>query len=102
MSNLYCLIMWPGTGEKFHLHRKLSSIGYTFPFHIMSLVMNDDVHSTFVFIIAAFYRYVLCWHAVCRYHVSVRLSITSRCSTKTAESRIMQTTPYGSAGTLVF
>ena len=32
----------------------------------------------------------------------VRLSVTSRCSTKTAKRRITQTTPHDSAGTLVF
>jgi len=33
---------------------------------------------------------------------SVRLSVTSRCSTKTAKRRITQTTPHDSLGTLVF
>jgi len=33
---------------------------------------------------------------------SVRLSVTSRCSTKTAKRRITQTTPHDSPGTLVF
>ena len=37
----------------------------------------------------------------CR-RVSVRPSVTSRCSTKTAKHRITQTTPYDSPGTLVF
>ena len=34
--------------------------------------------------------------------LSVRLSVTSRCSTKTAKRRITQTTPHDSPGTLVF
>ena len=34
--------------------------------------------------------------------VSVRLSVTSRSSTKTAKRRITQTTPHDSPGTLVF
>jgi len=34
--------------------------------------------------------------------VSVCLSVTSRCSTKTAKRRITQTTPHDSPGTLVF
>jgi len=33
---------------------------------------------------------------------SVRLSVTSRCSTKTAKRRITQTTPHDAPGTLVF
>ena len=33
---------------------------------------------------------------------SVRLSVTSRCSTKTAIRRITQTTPHDTPGTLVF
>ena len=33
---------------------------------------------------------------------SVRLFVTSRCSTKTAKRRITQTTPHDSTGTLVF
>jgi len=33
---------------------------------------------------------------------SVRLSVTNRCSSKMAKPRIMLTTPYDSAGTLVF
>ena len=34
--------------------------------------------------------------------VSVSVSVTSRCSTKTAKRRITQTTPHDSPGTLVF
>ena len=34
--------------------------------------------------------------------VSVRLSVTSRCSAKTAKRRITQTTPHDSPGTLFF
>jgi len=37
----------------------------------------------------------------CR-RVSVRPSVTSRCSTETTKRRITQTTPHDSAGTLVF
>ena len=33
---------------------------------------------------------------------SIRLSVTSRCSTKTAKRRITQTTPHDSTGSLVF
>jgi len=39
---------------------------------------------------------------ICYGPVSVRLSVTRRCSTKTAKRRITQTTPYDSTGTLVF
>jgi len=34
--------------------------------------------------------------------LSVRPSVTSRCSTETAKLRMMQTTPHDSPGTLVF
>ena len=37
---------------------------------------------------------------ICFRRVSVRLSVTSRCSTKTAKSRITHTTPYDSSGSL--
>jgi len=37
----------------------------------------------------------------CR-RVSVRLSVTSRCSNETAKRRITQTTPHDSPWTLVF
>jgi len=43
-------------------------------------------------------RYML-WPCVCP---SVRLSVTSRCSTTTAKRRITQTTPHNSSGNLVF
>ena len=43
------------------------------------------------------------WACVClSVRVRVRLSVTSRSSTKTAKSRITQTTPHDSPGTLVF
>jgi len=49
-----------------------------------------------------FYRAMLCSRGTSHGPVSVRLSVTSRCSTKTAKRRITQTTPHDSAGTLVF
>jgi len=53
-----------------------------------------------------FYRAMLCIrgtsHAPVSVRPSVRLSVTSRCSTKTAKRRITQTTPHDSPGTLVF
>ena len=48
------------------------------------------------------YRAMLCICGTSHGHVSVRLSVTSRCSTKTAKPRITQTTPYDSPGILVF
>ena len=54
----------------------------------------------------SFYRAMQCIRgtshdpvSVCR---SVRPSVTSRCSTKTAKRRITQTTPHDSPGTVVF
>jgi len=53
-----------------------------------------------------FYRAMLCIRGTSHGPVSVRLSVrpsvTSRCSTKTAKRRITQTTPHASPGTLVF
>ena len=52
----------------------------------------------------AFYRAMLCTRGT-RYgpvSVCVCLSVTSRCSTKTAKRRIIQTTPHDTPGTLVF
>ena len=55
----------------------------------------------------SFYRAMLCIrgtsHALCpSVCPSVRLSVTSRSSTKTAKLRITQTTPHDTPGTLVF
>ena len=53
-----------------------------------------------------FYRAMLCIRGTSHGPVSVCpsvcLSVTSRCSTKTAKRRITQTTPHDSAGSLVF
>ena len=57
-----------------------------------------------------FYRAMLCIRGTSHGAVSVRLSdrpsvrpsVTSRCSTKTAKDRITQTTPHDSPGSLVF
>ena len=57
-----------------------------------------------------FYRAILCIRgtshgpvSVClSFCLSVRLSVTSWCSTKTAKRRITQTTPHDISGTLVF
>ena len=49
-----------------------------------------------------FYRAMLCIRSTSHGPVSVRLSVTSRSSTKTDKQRITQTTPYDSPGTLVF
>jgi len=47
-----------------------------------------------------FYRAMLCIRSTS--HVSVRLSVTSRSSTKTAKRRITKTKPHDSPETLVF
>jgi len=53
-----------------------------------------------------FYRAMLCIRGTSygpvSVRLSVRLSVTSRCSTKTAKRRITQTTPHDSPGTLVY
>jgi len=49
-----------------------------------------------------FYRAMLCIRGTSHGPVSVCLSVTSRCSTKTAKRRMIQTTPHDSPGTLVF
>jgi len=49
-----------------------------------------------------FYRAMLCIRGTSHGPVSVCLSVTSRCSTKTAKRKITQTTPHDSPGTLVF
>ena len=49
-----------------------------------------------------FYRAMLCIRGTSHGPVSVCLSVTSRCSTKTAERRITQTTPHDSPGTVFF
>jgi len=58
-------------------------------------VENDD-----------FYRAMLCIrgtsHGPVSVRLSVRLSVTSRSSTKTAKRKITQTTSHDSPGTLVF
>ena len=51
---------------------------------------------------ASFYRAMLCIRGTSHGPVSVRPSVTSRSSTKTAKRRITQTTPHDSPGTLVF
>jgi len=49
-----------------------------------------------------FYRAMLCIRGTSHGPVSVCLSVTSRCSTKTAKRRITHTTPHDTPGTLVF
>ena len=48
------------------------------------------------------YRAMLCIRGTSHGPVSVCLSVTSRCSTKTAKRRITQTTPHDTPGSLVF
>ena len=73
-----------------------------------SLLILNGVHSpswifcrkfTTTFFTARCYASAVLAMALC---LSVRPSVTSRCSTKTAKRRITQTTPLDSPGTLVF
>jgi len=49
-----------------------------------------------------FYRAMLCIVGTSHGPVSVRPSVTSRCSTKTAKRRITKTTPHDTPGNLVY
>ena len=49
-----------------------------------------------------FTRATLCLSGTCRHRVSVRLSVTSLSSTKTAKPMVKQPMPYDSPGTLVY
>jgi len=55
-------------------------------------------------ILTSFYRAMLCIRGISHGPVSVSVcpSVTSRCSTKRAKRRIIQSTPHDSAGNLVF
>ena len=59
--------------------------------HLSDLVMD----------LCGFYRAMLCIRGTSHGPVSVRLSVTSRSSTKTAKRRITQTKPHDSPRTLV-
>jgi len=52
--------------------------------------------------VIGYYREMLCIRGTSHGPVSVRPSVTSRCSTKTAKRRITQTTPHVTPGSLVF
>ena len=72
---------------------------------IIQHILLVNVHYTQHFFIG-FYRAVLCIRGTSHGPVSVCpsvcLSVTSRCSTKTAKRRITQTTPHDTPKTLVF
>ena len=75
--------------------------------HVAQLMPLPLTISCFVKIqIDFFYRGMLCIRGTSRGPVSVSvclcLSVTSRCSTKTAKRRITQTTAHDTPGTLVF
>ena len=67
--------------------------------HSLSLV---SVKSRLVFTARCYASAVLAMALCLSVRPSVCLSVTSRCSTKTAKRRITQTTPHDSPGTLVF
>jgi len=54
----------------------------------------------YTFVSCPFYRAMLCIRGTIA--MGLCLSVTSRCSTKTAKRRITQITPHDSVGTLVF
>ena len=85
----------------------------------MRCVATENGLDDFVYVLhrqaekgTSFYRAMLCIRGTSHGPVSVRLcpsvsvrvrlSVTSRSSTKTAKRRITQTTPHDSPGTLVF
>ena len=57
---------------------------------------------SFIFTARCYASAVLAMGLCLSVHLSLRPSVTSRCSTKTAKRRITQTTPHDSPGTLVF
>jgi len=65
------------------------------------LVTDHLVSCMFCHWTSSFYRTMLCIRGTSHGPVSVCLSVTSWCSTKTAKRRITQTTPHDSPGTLV-
>jgi len=78
-----------------------------------AIVINSSISSSvfnfmvqYVVYCINFFRAMLCIRGTSQGPVSVCvcvcLSVTSRCSTKTAKRRITQTTPHDSPGTLVF
>ena len=78
--------------------------------HMAQLIPLQLTVSCFSKIQIGFYRAMLCIRgtshgpvsvrlSVC---LSVRLSVTSRCSTKTAKHRITETTPHDTPRTLVY
>jgi len=60
------------------------------------LSVRDHIFQTTRPIFTNFYRAMLCIRGTSHIPVSVRLSVTSRCSTNTAKRRITQTTPHDS------
>ena len=88
------------TARHTHTHTRL----YTGPW--ASHYCNGCWHRWRWKIIVSFYRAMLCIrgtsHGPVSVRPSVRLSVTSRSSAKTAKHRITKTTPHDSPGTLVF
>ena len=76
---------------------------HTFTFYYKRS-MKSALEILYVFHTNHFYRAMLCGtsHGPVSVCLSICLSVTSRCSTKTAKCRITQTTPHDSPGTLVF
>ena len=76
------------------------------PIGIETAAATNPTYVSRAFHFFAFYRAMLCIRGTSQgpvyVSVCVCLSVTSRCSTKTAKRRITQTTPHYSPGTLVF
>ena len=72
---------------------------YSFIRGLKTFFSANPSHCILSFFTARCYASAVPAMALC---LSVCLSVTSRCSTKTAERRITQTTPHDSPGTLVF
>jgi len=86
----------PNTGQRAH-----------YRLDVMALRFDDPLHKVVAqrFFTARCYASAVLAMGLCpsvSVSVSVCLSVTSRCSTKTAKRRITQTIPHDTPGTLVF
>ena len=90
-----------------HLQRTQIEHCYWLDSHCFSSLQLTDWqhHITLISVVlSSFYRAMLCIRGTIHgpVSVSVSVSVTSQCSTKTAKLRITQTTPNDTPGTLVF
>jgi len=87
---------------KFGVHRGHSRSSTMSPFDRAHTTSYSTLIEAMHLSCNVFCRAMLCIRGTSHGPVSVCLSITSRCSTKTAKRKITQTTPHDSPGTLVF